>query len=385
MLSRWVHTIIALLGLWATNAYAQAGPGPVPYRGVNNWNLIFGTDNTYDIGASGATRPRTGYFGTSVVTPALTVSGLTSGRVPFASSGGLLADDADLTFATDTLTATKHAGPSAAACSTIAYGFTGDADTGLCSTGADTLGLRAGGTNRLTISTSAITSTLNITLPNDGLLQGTSAGGGFQPYSTVQTPDATQILPIAAANAVQVRQLSLINDSGNGLCGTGACASVAAIIKSATNGDATQYNHLNYYGSGGGSLTTLTDNTATTFFHTPTIAAAGVYAGNGTYVVKVIDAAGEVQVASGSYAFYAVRGNTGGTVCAIQEVGHDGTNPGLPLKVTSSGTLTVALSCTVASNVASFKMTADTSLTATTFNLTGQFNLRTGPAELIPQ
>ena len=39
-------------------------------------NLIFG-DNLYDIGASGATRPRTGYFGTSVVTPLLNNSGST--------------------------------------------------------------------------------------------------------------------------------------------------------------------------------------------------------------------------------------------------------------------------------------------------------------------
>jgi hypothetical protein len=37
-------------------------------------NLLF-TDNTYDIGASGATRPRTGYFGTSVVAPVGTFSG----------------------------------------------------------------------------------------------------------------------------------------------------------------------------------------------------------------------------------------------------------------------------------------------------------------------
>ena len=37
----------------------------------------------------------------------LTVSNLTSGRVPIAGTAGLLADDADLTFATDTLTATK--------------------------------------------------------------------------------------------------------------------------------------------------------------------------------------------------------------------------------------------------------------------------------------
>lgn len=38
--------------------------------GTMTGNLLF-TDNTYDIGASGATRPRTGYFGTSVVVPPL--------------------------------------------------------------------------------------------------------------------------------------------------------------------------------------------------------------------------------------------------------------------------------------------------------------------------
>ena len=35
--------------------------------GTLTGNLLFSTDNTLDIGASGATRPRTGYFGTSVV------------------------------------------------------------------------------------------------------------------------------------------------------------------------------------------------------------------------------------------------------------------------------------------------------------------------------
>ena len=35
---------------------------------------------------------------------------LTSGRIPFATTNGRLTDDADLTFATDTLTATKVVG-----------------------------------------------------------------------------------------------------------------------------------------------------------------------------------------------------------------------------------------------------------------------------------
>jgi hypothetical protein len=49
-------------------------------------NLIF-TDNTYDIGASGATRPRTGYFGTSVISP-LFVAGAGTVSVPAFSTTG---------------------------------------------------------------------------------------------------------------------------------------------------------------------------------------------------------------------------------------------------------------------------------------------------------
>lgn len=41
----------------------------------------------------------------------LTDSGLTAGRVTFAGTAGLLSDDADLTFVTDTLTATKIVAP----------------------------------------------------------------------------------------------------------------------------------------------------------------------------------------------------------------------------------------------------------------------------------
>lgn len=52
-------------------------------------NLIWTTDNTLDIGASGGHRPRTGYFGTSVIAPALkTNQGSTS---TLAKAGGVLA------------------------------------------------------------------------------------------------------------------------------------------------------------------------------------------------------------------------------------------------------------------------------------------------------
>jgi hypothetical protein len=100
------RAILVLLSLLPLNLYAQ-GAGTPPYRGVNNWNVIFGTDNTYDIGASGATRPRNVYVATGVFTPALTVSGLTATRVPFAGSGGLISDDADLTFDGTRLSATS--------------------------------------------------------------------------------------------------------------------------------------------------------------------------------------------------------------------------------------------------------------------------------------
>lgn len=45
-----------------------------------------------------------------VLTGSLTSNALTSGRIPIAGTSGILADDADLTFATDTLTATKIVG-----------------------------------------------------------------------------------------------------------------------------------------------------------------------------------------------------------------------------------------------------------------------------------
>lgn len=61
-------------------------------------NLIF-TDNTYDIGASGATRPRSLFLAANA-----TVGGLTATRVVFAGTGGLLSGSSNMTFNGTTLT-----------------------------------------------------------------------------------------------------------------------------------------------------------------------------------------------------------------------------------------------------------------------------------------
>jgi hypothetical protein len=53
-------------------------------------NFVANIDNTYDIGAAGATRPRTGYFGTSVVTP-LVDSGSANGLSLKVNSGETVA------------------------------------------------------------------------------------------------------------------------------------------------------------------------------------------------------------------------------------------------------------------------------------------------------
>ncbi|HXJ44084.1 MAG TPA: hypothetical protein VNH18_32655 [Bryobacteraceae bacterium] len=52
-------------GAGSSKALRLGYNGPWKITNAGNWTAQ--TDNTYDIGASGATRPRTGYFGTSVV------------------------------------------------------------------------------------------------------------------------------------------------------------------------------------------------------------------------------------------------------------------------------------------------------------------------------
>lgn len=103
----WADVTHTVAGTWT---FSKAGtpititPGSAPAANtvlfdINNTSgtNLFSVDNEGDalIG------------GTATITGNVTLTTLTATRVPFASTAGLLVDDADLTFATDTLSATK--------------------------------------------------------------------------------------------------------------------------------------------------------------------------------------------------------------------------------------------------------------------------------------
>ena len=205
--------------------------------------------------------------------------------------------------------------------------------------------------------------------------------------TTVNAPDiGSLVTDAAAANCWDVRRSNEnVTDLGNGLAVAGTATQPCLILRAAST-STIEYNQLDMLGSHGGNLTTLVDDAATAFFHTPTINLGEAYVGTGGYAIKLLDAANEVQTVSGSFEWDAIRATTGGTVCSIRHVGHDGTLPGLPLKQLSSGTLDVAtngLACAVVANVTTFTMRANTTLTATSFVMVSQVNVRLGPAAVI--
>jgi hypothetical protein len=56
--------------------------------GATSGDFLAGADNTYDIGASGATRPRIAYIGTRVVAPTVTTTATTVAGLPAAATAG---------------------------------------------------------------------------------------------------------------------------------------------------------------------------------------------------------------------------------------------------------------------------------------------------------
>ena len=125
-------------------------------------NLIF-TDNTYDIGASGATRPRTGYFGTSIFTPLLDATNVEvsnikaldgTAAITIASSTGAVAVSTNVTLGdatTDTVTVNGYMGIGGAA----------DSQYGLYVQSSALTGTNQRGIFAIPTATSAATSTIS--------------------------------------------------------------------------------------------------------------------------------------------------------------------------------------------------------------------------------
>jgi hypothetical protein len=83
--SEWLKNGDSLL-TYITAAAAASTYLPLS-GGTLTGNLLF-TDNTYDIGASGATRPRTGYFGTSVFSPLIVGGSAAGSKITYKSTTG---------------------------------------------------------------------------------------------------------------------------------------------------------------------------------------------------------------------------------------------------------------------------------------------------------
>lgn len=173
------------------------------------------------------------------------------------------------------------------------------------------------------------------------------------------------------------------NGVANGFCGTAACATSATVsVHSSTSNNTTDFTQMNTSGYHGGCRVTLTDNTATAIFHTVAISAGVTYSGGGTVCVHVKDAANETQAGCGHITWNGFNGNTGGVACSIAQ----DTGGILGALAASSGTAVTATPLTAtAATGCTFKLTIDTTLTATEFYAVVQTNQMTGAAEIICQ
>lgn len=91
-------TNIALMADTGGTIKFASGGATLRWKFDASGHFITGADNTYDIGASGATRPRTGYFGTSVISPVLAFSN--TSKLESATTGAkfTIGGDAYLSF-----------------------------------------------------------------------------------------------------------------------------------------------------------------------------------------------------------------------------------------------------------------------------------------------
>lgn len=155
----------------------------------SNGHLLAVTDNATDIGASGATRPRTGYFGTSVIAP--TITGTSSVNGGDASNSGAIQ-------AWNSGTVKFYAGAGAVAVTSAGYYAIGSSSTNVFSQdvylnrqGAGVFGVGTNSTNALgsliaasyTVGNAAVTNGLAVGASNNGLVFSNSIFGEVFRYN----------------------------------------------------------------------------------------------------------------------------------------------------------------------------------------------------------
>ncbi len=224
------------------NILAITTGGTERWRINASGHLLTGTDNSYDIGASGATRPRTGYFGTSVVIgdtvtiDATTITGSTTLTVNSTGANALTLDS------TTTGTVNLGTGNSAKTVN-VGTGTGGNiinlAGTG--ATGADTINIGTGGTgaDTITIGSSASTTSLAFTSGTgsqtftSNVATGTTTTSGFV-FDATAISSGTGLYLIT--DSVTTGRLLDIATSGNTWTGNGTTNGLVNLASTSTAG-----------------------------------------------------------------------------------------------------------------------------------------------------
>jgi hypothetical protein len=338
------------------------------------------------------------------------VSGCGDGTVIF-NLAGVASCDADMAFATDTLTVTKIAGTTltgsnvatsdttfgsaAAAADSIALGETAGRITFEGST-ANNFETRLGATDPTvgdqvillpdiavagtatllaTIGSNVMSATGSITIADDGsgtdapyLRIGGATGSTIKHSSGFQTAPSLQI-------GLHTNNYMLVSETGdkNFNYAVPAHTNPAIRVVSAAQ-NTTNYMDFGFYGSAGKAVKTLTESAATSTMRIPVTAEAG---SGGSYYYTIYATDGSTPQVRQGRVIYSVT-NDGGTETCVLGTPEETDN-------TPTGTLTVTVTCdTTPTNAVDIQLNAVSSLVQTTLEAYSGVS-HVGPGEPLPQ
>jgi phage baseplate assembly protein gpV len=257
----------------ATDVMQFGTAGTPRFNITASGHLLAATDNTYDIGAAGATRPRTVYAATSFIGPGAVPTGGTAGQVlskvdatnynlvwvtPASGGGGItLPLGQHLTFSPDntydigasgasrpryvivgseTVSPRIQLASSQPATNPEVY-FTGSSNTGIYSPAANQVGISSAGTSKLLVTSTLMTVSNDMTVTGVTTLNGRTDIGspvngqiysvaGSVPGIAVASTSASGGAQLAATATAQVTSNALWNGSSWTRITTGAASTL---------------------------------------------------------------------------------------------------------------------------------------------------------------